>query len=107
MSNNTISLSTSGTVVVAASSVLGPYLRLTGTLTGNVTLDFGPGPGWWLIDTTVLALGGHVLTFGSGSGTATPIAIGNVYSVVTFGGNTISTGGAGGSSFTAGGALSG
>jgi len=90
MSGHTISLSTTGTVVVAAQSVTGPYLNLTGTLTGNVTLDFGPGAGFWLVSVpAALSLAGHTLTFGSGSGTVTPIAVGNVYTVLTFGGNTI------------------
>jgi hypothetical protein len=100
MSGHTISLSTTGTVVVASQSVTGPYLNLTGTLTGNVTLDFGPGQSWWLVSAATLALGGHVLTFGSGSGTVTPIAVGQVYVVTCFGSNTIATSAAVGSSVT-------
>jgi hypothetical protein len=100
MATHSLSLSTTGTVVLAAQGVAAPFVNLTGTLTGNVTLDFGNVAGYWLVSTAALALGGHVLTFGSGSGTVTPIAVGQVYSVLTFGGNTISASSAVGASVT-------
>lgn len=106
MSYHTISLSTSGTVVVAAQSVLGPSFNLTGTLSGDVTLDFGQGEAVYFVSTKSLALGGHVLTFGSGSGTATPIAIGNLYTVLTSAPNIVVASTVA-SSFAAGGDLSG
>ena len=87
-----ISVATSGPLTIASTGALGPYLNLTGSLTGNLNLDFGPGPGWWLVSTedTSFSLGGHTLAFQSGGSTVSSIVAGQLYSVATFGANTIS-----------------
>ena len=96
----TVSLATTGTVTLTQAQYAAASINLTGTLTGNVTLAFPNVAGFWLVSTASLNLGGNVLTFGSGSGTVTPIAVGQVYVVTCFGSNTIAVSATVGSSVT-------
>ena len=56
-------------VVIGASAAASPFLGFTGTMTGDITLQFPNVNGLWFCDVSALVLGGHTLTFQSGTTT--------------------------------------
>ena len=67
-SGNPINLAgASSPVIIGASAAASPSLAFTGTLTGNITLQFPNANGLWFCDCSTLVLNGYTLTFRSGT----------------------------------------
>jgi hypothetical protein len=58
-------------IIISASAAACPSLAFTGTLTGNITLQFPDANGLWFCDCSTLVLSGFALTFQSGTTTRT------------------------------------
>jgi hypothetical protein len=87
MAAHTLPLTT-GTIQVQ--NAYAPFVLLTGTMSGNVSLDFADVQGYWLVSTKGLNLNTHTLRFISGVGQATGIVTNMLYTVLVFGSGLIS-----------------
>src|SRR5581483_11437034 len=77
-SSSTIAL-TNANVTLSAAQLAGSRIVLTGTLTGNVQIDFGNVTAEYVINVAGLSLGGNTLTIKNGTAT-------KAYSVLPTGG---------------------
>lgn len=73
-----VSVATSGIVNITATQVLNPYLVISGSMSGNVTLQFPAGVAanttrLWYADVSGVIFNGHNLTFSIGTGSATQV----------------------------------
>lgn len=94
--NNTITTPTTGSITLSAGQYVNPRLRLSMSLTGNITVVFPNQPGSWRVSMSGVTFNAHTVAFQSGSTTSATVAsittTTQFVDVETYGTNTIDVG---------------